>query len=238
MNETTQFLASHGLPLLFAVVFIEQLGLPIPALPWLLLAGALSAAGKLNLALAIAVTVIACLLSDIFWFSLGRYRGKRVLGLLRRISPKPESCVPRTQKTFSKQGLIAVLFAKFVPGMATLAPPLAGLSRISFARFLYVDVVGSLLYALCWLSVGYLFREQIDQIGTIIARIGGSVLIGTVTLILGYGLLRYARNKHAQKPTSPIEDATSRKTTLAVAKQPSPPKQSDLAVATADLRPR
>jgi len=86
MNETNQFLMRHGLPLVFAAVFVEQMGLPIPALPLLLTVGALSASGKFSLLLGIFVTVIACLIADAFWFYLGRYRGNRVLGFLCRIA--------------------------------------------------------------------------------------------------------------------------------------------------------
>ena len=93
MNETSQFLMRHGLPLVFAAVFVEQMGLPIPALPLLLAVGALSATGKFSLLLGIVVTMIACLIADAFWFYLGRYRGNRVLSFLCRISLEPDSCV-------------------------------------------------------------------------------------------------------------------------------------------------
>ena len=85
MAETTQFLINHGLPLVFVAVFLEQMGLPLPALPWLMAAGALSATGQFSLFLGLTVTVIACLVADAFWFYLGRYRGNQVLGLLCRI---------------------------------------------------------------------------------------------------------------------------------------------------------
>ncbi len=93
MAETTQFLINHGLPLVFVAVFLEQMGLPLPALPWLMAAGALSATGQFSLFLGLTVTVIACLVADAFWFYLGRYRGNQVLGLLCRT---PASDAPRT----------------------------------------------------------------------------------------------------------------------------------------------
>src|SRR3989475_7982465 len=97
MNETSQFLMSYGLPLVFAAVFVEQMGLPIPAVPLLLTVGALSAIGKFSLLLGILVTVIACLIADAFWFYLGRYHGNKVLAFLCRISLEPDSVVRRTQ---------------------------------------------------------------------------------------------------------------------------------------------
>src|ERR1035438_8005322 len=90
MSETTQFLLRHGVPLLFTAVFLEQLGLPLPAVPLLLATGALSATGRFSSLLGLGITVFACLIADTFWFYLGRYRGHRVLGLLCRISLRSE----------------------------------------------------------------------------------------------------------------------------------------------------
>jgi membrane protein DedA with SNARE-associated domain/rhodanese-related sulfurtransferase len=199
MIKTSQFLIDYGLPLVFAAVFVEQLGLPLPALPWLLAAGALAAAGKFNLVLGLLVTVVACLLADALWFYLGRYRGNQVLALLCRISLEPDSCVRRTQNVFTKYGLRGVLVAKFVPGMSTVAPPLAGMSKIGAPRFLFVDGVGSLLYGACLLGFGYFFSQQIDQIAAAIARIGGSALslvIGLVILYIAYKYWQRQRLLH------------------------------------------
>src|SRR5215468_5014278 len=189
MSQTTQFLINHGLPLVFAAVFVEQMGLPLPALPWLLAAGALSAIGKFNLAFGLLATVVACLLADTLWFYLGRYRGNQVLALLCRISLEPDSCVRRTQNVFTKYGLPGVLVAKFVPGMSTVAPPVAGMSNISAWRFLSVDGIGSLLYGGCCLGLGFFFNRQIDQILAALGRIGGSaltLLAGLVVLFVAY----------------------------------------------------
>jgi membrane protein DedA with SNARE-associated domain/rhodanese-related sulfurtransferase len=185
MSGTSQFLINHGLPLVFAAVFVEQLGLPLPALPWLLAAGALSAIGKFNLLFGLGVTIVACLVADAIWFYLGRYRGHQVLGLLCRISLEPDSCVRRTQNVFTKYGLRGVLVSKFVPGMNTITPPLAGMSKIGIGQFLFVDGAGSLLYAACLFGIGYFFNHQIDQIVAAFARIGGSAL----SLLVGLGLL-------------------------------------------------
>ena len=194
MSQTSQFLIHHGLPLVFAAVFVEQMGLPLPALPWLLAAGALSAAGKFNLPLGLGATVVACLAADAFWFYLGRYRGNQVLGLLCRISLEPDSCVRRTQNVFTRYGLRGVLVAKFVPGMNTVAPPLAGMSGTGAGRFLFVDGIGSLLYGSCLLGFGFFFSRQIDQIGSAITRIGGSAL----SLIVGLAAL-YVAYKYWQR---------------------------------------
>ncbi len=199
MNQTTQFLINHGQPLVFGAVFVEQMGLPLPALPWLLAAGALSAQGKFNLGLGLGGTVIACLIADAIWFYLGRFRGNQVLALLCRISLEPDSCVRRTQNVFTKYGLRGVLVAKFVPGMSTVAPPLAGMSKMSALRFLSVDGVGALLYGGCLLGFGYFFNRQIDQIAAAFARIGGSalsLLIGLAVLYIAYRYWQRQRLLH------------------------------------------
>src|SRR6266581_2035731 len=176
MTETSQFLIRHGLPLVFAAVLVEQFGVPIPAIPLLLAAGALSAVGKFNLFTGILATAIACLIADVSWFYLGRYRGNRVLGFLCRISLEPDSCVRRTQNVFTRYGLRGIAIAKFLPGMSTVAPPLAGMSRVPVARFIFADGTGSLLYATTFLGLGYIFSNQIEQIGEAISDVGGSAL--------------------------------------------------------------
>ena len=199
MNGTAEFLIRHGLPVIFAVVFVEQMGLPLPAMPWLLAAGALSAVGKFNLALGFFATVIACLLADTIWFYLGRYRGSQVLGLLCRISLEPDSCVRWTQNVFTKYGLRGVLVAKFIPGMSTVAPPVAGMSKTGPGRFLFVDGIGSSLYAGCLLGFGYLFNRQIDQILAAIGRIGGSaltLLVAVIVLFIAYRFWQRQRLLH------------------------------------------
>jgi len=199
MTQTSQFLINHGLPLVFGAVFVEQIGLPLPALPWLLAAGALSATGQFSLPLGIAVTVLACLVADTIWFYLGRHRGNQVLGLLCRISLEPDSCVRRTQNVFTRYGLRGLLVAKFLPGLNTVAPPLAGMSGMSAGRFLGVDAAGSLLYGGCLLGLGYLFSHQLEQIGAAITRIGGSalsLLAGLVALYLAYKYWQRRRLLH------------------------------------------
>ncbi len=196
MSETTQFLIRHGLPLLFAAVFVEQMGLPIPAVPLLLTAGALSAAGKFSLLLGIVLTVVACLIADVSWFYLGRYRGNKVLGFLCRISLEPDSCVRRTQNVFTRYGLRGIVVAKFLPGMSTVAPPLAGMSGVHVGRFLMADGLGSLLYGVAFLCLGYLFSSQIEQIGAAISDIGGSALTLLAALAAIYIAYKYWQRQH------------------------------------------
>jgi membrane protein DedA with SNARE-associated domain/rhodanese-related sulfurtransferase len=193
MTQTSDFLLRHGAPVLLAAVFVEQMGLPLPALPWMLAAGALAATGKFNFALGIFIIVAACVAADIFWFYLGRYRGRQVMGFLCRITLEPDSCVRRTENMFTRYGLWGVLVAKFVPGLNTMAPPLAGMSGTKAGRFLLADGFGALLYGSSILGAGYIFKNQIEQIAAMMANIGGSALmlvLGLVVLYLGYKYFR------------------------------------------------
>jgi membrane protein DedA with SNARE-associated domain/rhodanese-related sulfurtransferase len=194
MTDTTQFLIAHGPPLVFVAVFLEQMGLPLPAVPLLLAAGALSATGKFSPFLGLGITVLACLIADSFWFYLGRYRGHRVLGLLCRISLEPDSCVRRTQNVFTRYGLRGVVVAKFVPGLGTVAPPLAGMAGVKVSHFLLADGLGAVLYGGSFLFLGYLFSNQIQQVAAALSSIGGSLL----SLVIALGVL-YVGFKYWQR---------------------------------------
>src|SRR5262249_7025548 len=145
--ETLDFLVRYGYAVVFGWVLAEQLGLPIPAVPVLLTAGALAGTGRLSLGLITILALAASVASDVAWYWVGRGRGGRVLSFLCRISLEPDSCVRRTQVAFSDHGATTLLYAKFVPGLSTAAPPLAGIVGMSFARFLGATALGGLIWA-------------------------------------------------------------------------------------------
>jgi membrane protein DedA with SNARE-associated domain len=154
LNEPIQFLLQHGYVLLFAWVLIEQMGLPVPAVPLLIAAGALAGSGRINLTVAMGLAIIAVLLADVFWYYLGRYRGGRVLKLLCRISLEPDSCVRRTEDVFARHGAHSLLIAKFVPGLNTAAPTLAGIFRMPLARFMVFDGLGAFFWVSTFAGLG------------------------------------------------------------------------------------
>lgn len=189
MNEAFQFLLRNGYVVLFGFVFAEQLGLPIPAIPVLLAMGALVGAGQFSLAMAIPVALLAALLSDVIWYQLGRHRGPSVLNLICRISLEPDSCVRRTENVFANHGARALLFAKFIPGLSTVAPPLAGIFRMRLPRFLLWDGAGTLLWVGAFVGTGYLFSAQLERIATIALRLGAwlvAVLVGALAAYIGW----------------------------------------------------
>lgn len=194
MDETFQFLIRHGYSVLFVWVLAEQLGLPLPSTPLLLAAGALAGAGEMNLTLAIALAVLASLLGDVSWYEFGRRRGGRVLNLLCRISLEPDSCVRKTEGAFVRHGARSLLIAKFVPGLNTMAPPLAGIIGMRLWRFLIFDALGGLLYIGTFVGLGFVFSNQLEQVAARVASLGFSVLV-----ILAGGLAAYITWKYIQR---------------------------------------
>src|SRR5713101_323083 len=189
MDDVTQFLVRHGGLVLFVAVFAEQVGLPIPAVPVLLAAGALAGAGKMNLALAVVLGVTACLLGDLIWYYLGRHRGGQVLKVLCRISLEPDSCVRRTENFFIRHGTRSLILAKFIPGLSTVTPALAGLFRVSVERFMLYNGLGALLWTAAFIAPGYLFSDQLEWVAAEAARLGSSFVVlvgGVLALYIAY----------------------------------------------------
>src|SRR4029453_12357701 len=137
MHPPIEFLARHGSLVLITWVFAEQVGLPIPSMPVLLAAGALAGAGRLSLPASLLYCVLAAIAADSIWYQFGRLRGVQVLHLLCRISLEPDSCVRRTEDAFSSRGARTLLVSKFLPGVNTAAPPLAGGVDMGLVRFLF-----------------------------------------------------------------------------------------------------
>ena len=189
MNETINFLVRHGAIVLFVAVFIEQMGIPLPAAPWLLAAGAMAGTGKMNWVVALGSASIGSMAADMIWFYLGRRYGNRILRLLCRISLEPDTCVRRTEGVFTRYGMKGLVAAKFIPGLSTLAPPLAGSSGVSAPRFLFFDGLSSLLYVGCFILGGVLFSRQLEQIINALAGLGRGALglvVAAVALYIGY----------------------------------------------------
>jgi membrane protein DedA with SNARE-associated domain len=154
----------HGYAVLLVVVLLQQLGLPLPGAPPLMAAGALAASGQLDFATALLAAFVACGLSDTFWFELGRLRGARVLRSLCRLSLAPDACARRTQEIFARGGSSTLLLAKFLPGLNSVASPLAGMIGMARLRFHVLSGAGTLLWAGTWMAAGWVFRDQLDRV--------------------------------------------------------------------------
>jgi len=175
MDDALQYLIRHGYAILFVGVFLEQAGLPVPAVPLLLGVGALSADGLFTIATALLVALSASLPADAVWFELGRRRGYGVLRVLCRISLEAETCVTRTTGVFHRYGPKTLLVSKFVPGLNTVAPPLAGMMNMTAPRFLLLDGLGAMVWAGAYLGLGFVFRNELERIAAIIANTGASL---------------------------------------------------------------
>jgi membrane protein DedA with SNARE-associated domain len=156
-----EFLRAYGYPLVFLAVLGENLGLPLPSFAVVLAAASLAAEMRFSLVGLAAVTMAAALLGDVAWYILGRFRGRPILRTLCSISLNPDSCVSRTENLFERHGLKSLLAAKFVPGLNTVAPPLAGMLAISPVRFLLFDIAGMGLWAGAAIGLGWVFRHQV-----------------------------------------------------------------------------
>jgi membrane protein DedA with SNARE-associated domain len=189
------FLARQGPLVLFLFVLAEQLGLPLPAVPVLLAMGALVRSGHFSLGLGLGIALGACLIADAVWYWLGRWRGARVLSLLCRISLEPDSCVRSTQDVLTARGARALLFAKFVPGLSTVAPPVAGLIRMRPSRFLVWDGLGALLWAGSYLALGWVFGPQIERVLVSLGAAGGRLVVLIVVLAAGYLGWKYVQRR-------------------------------------------
>lgn len=164
MKETIEFVAEYGYALIAFFVFIEQIGLPIPAQPVLLAGGALARIGRLDLATALVISIVASMIADGVWYEIGRRKGGTVLRLLCKISLEPDSCVRQTENIFGRWGSGAIVVAKFMPGLNTIAPPMAGVVRMPRIVFHSLNAIGALLHFGLFLALGYAFGNQIEEI--------------------------------------------------------------------------
>lgn len=213
MNDITQFLTSFGGLAVFAIVFADQAGLPVPAPPCLLVAGSLAAGGRLNPVLAAGMTAAAALLADLLWFYLGRKGGGRALHLLSRWSFSRNASSAHASAVVARYGLLALAVAKFLPG--AVMPSLAGALGMSTRRFLLFDGLAALFYGGCYITTGFLFHNQIQQVMVWFDRVFHGVIgLGSV-LLVGYVAYKYALWRRAKIRKRRRSNKPDKKTGLA-----------------------
>jgi membrane protein DedA with SNARE-associated domain len=189
------FVVRHGEIFIFMYVFADQIGIPLPAVPALLAMGALAAVGKINLGLALVLSVGASLLADFIWYGLGRARGTQVLRLLCRISLEPDSCVRRTEDIFLRYGVRSLVYAKFVPGLSTVAPPLAGMVGVSVPRFAVYSALAALLWAGTWGGLGYLAGDALQHITDDSGRLGTGLFAVVASGVIVYVIVKWIQRQ-------------------------------------------
>lgn len=186
MHDLQGLLAQHGLLLLFLNVLLAQLGLPLPAMPMLIIAGAFAASGQLALAAIFGVTLAASLLGDLPWYFAGRRYGYRIMRTLCRVAIEPDSCVKQTETIFERWGAPSLLVAKYLPGFATVAPPLAGAMGLSLTRFIVFSAAGALLWAAAPVLAGMLLSNGVERALAWVERTGAQGASVAALLIAAY----------------------------------------------------
>src|SRR5581483_5561650 len=196
MFSVTALLAgAWGLAFVFLNVLLEQAGLPIPAVPTLVLAGALAAKRPEWGLAAFALALAACVITDVAWYGAGRAYGGRIVRLLCRISLSPDSCVSETQLRFERWGARALLLSKFVPGLATLAPSLSGALRMQLSLFVGMSALGSALWVIAFMVLGTLAAPQITALLPQVAALGGRAAILIALLLVLYILFKWVQRQ-------------------------------------------
>ena len=184
MEFLVELVQRYGVALVFAAVLIEQVGLPLPSYPVILVTAAVSAQGP-GVARVIAVAVFACLLADFTWYRVGARFGRRVLTLMCRISLSPDSCVRQTETIYEQWGAPSLLIAKFVPGFATVSTAMAGVVGVGALAFAFFDGIGATLWAGVAATLGWIFR---NAIGDVLAVLEAAGRLGVAAVALAFAL--------------------------------------------------
>jgi membrane protein DedA with SNARE-associated domain len=191
-------MARHGYALTFGLLLAEAIGLPFPAAIALVAAGAAVAAHALWGPYVLLAAITALLLGDTVQFWLGRYMGWLLLGFLCRVSINPETCILRSAESFYKRGKVTLVIAKFIPGVNTMAAPLAGSMKMRFWRFLRLDFAGALVYSLTYLVVGYLSRDFLAATLRGFHAAGQAVeavVVAALVVYAAYRVVQYRKHK-------------------------------------------
>ncbi len=195
MPIAIEFFVGHAYAILFVWVLVEQLGLPVPSIPVLLTAGTLSATHRVSASSAVLAVLTACLIADSTWFTLGRAFGSRVVRLLCKLSMEATTCVARTEGYFMRRGPETLLFAKFVPGLSTVAAPIAGQTGMSYSRFLLYDLSGSVLWSLSYLYAGRFFGDVAERSQGFFGFLSHFAAVVFIVLVAGFFLWRVVKQR-------------------------------------------
>ncbi len=195
MPIAIEFFVGHAYAILFLWVLVEQFGVPIPSIPLLLTAGTLSATHRVHFTSALLVVVAACLISDSTWYALGRRYGNRVIRLLCKLSLEATTCVAKTEGYFTRRGAETLLVAKFVPGLSTVAAPIAGQTGMPYSRFLLYDLSGTLLWSLSCILGGRFFGDVAKRNQGFFALLSHFAALVFILMVLGFFIWRVVKQR-------------------------------------------
>lgn len=214
MNGLLSNMAQHGYLLTFVILFAEAVGFPFPAAIALVAAGAAVASHTLWGPNVLLAALIGLLAGDIAQFWLGRYTGWALLGFLCRLSMNPESCILRSAESFYKRGKLTLVIAKFIPGVNTMAAPLAGSMKMRFPQFLQLDLAGALLYSVTYLAVGFLSRDFLAATLKSFHAAGRAMEAVVLIAIVVYSMYRVAQalkyRKYKVVPRVQVQELAAR----------------------------
>lgn len=195
ISNPIDLMLAHGEIVLFAAVFQEEAGFPLPAVPFILTGGALAGAGKLSAARLLALGAAAATLGDMLWYWLGRRKGGKILGLLCRISLEPDSCVGAAKSFFERHRSRGLILAKFVPAFGSIMPPLAGMFGVGVAEFVLFDGFGSLLYVGSYGAFGYFFSSKLMVLSDAAEGLGSGAALLVAGGLVGYVIWKWSRRR-------------------------------------------
>src|SRR5215469_6411377 len=151
-------IAQYGPALVFINVLAGSLGLPVPAMPALVLFGAMAAMhpGSIGQQVApvLGLAIFAMLIGDSVWFMAGRLYGGNTLKTLCKLSLSRDTCVKKTERFFGRWGVRVLAVAKFVPGLSIVSIPMAGAMGTPYRTFLAYDSIGATLWSGLGLVLG------------------------------------------------------------------------------------
>jgi membrane protein DedA with SNARE-associated domain/rhodanese-related sulfurtransferase len=195
MPIAIELFVKYAYLILFVWVLVEQLGIPVPSIPLLLTAGTLSATHRMSAFMALLCVLAACILSDTMWYLLGRAYGNKVLKLLCKFSMEASTCVTKTESYFTRRGPVTLLFAKFVPGLSTVAAPIAGQTGMSMGKFLLWDLAGSVIWAEAYLLVGRFFGDIAKKSAPFLHMLGHFAVLLVALMVVGIFVYRLVKQR-------------------------------------------
>jgi len=195
LSSVMVLLVHHAYAVLFLWVLIEQGGLPVPSVPLMLAAGTMSAAHRLHVAYALPMVMLACLISDSAWYFLGQRYGSKILNILCKFSMEAATCVSKTQGTVTKRGAVTLLFAKWVPGLSTMAAPIAGQAEIPYSKFVFYDMAGTLMWASAWLFAGRFFGDLAKRSSEFFGTLSHFAVLLVVLMVVAWQVYRLVKRQ-------------------------------------------
>ncbi|WP_084451415.1 VTT domain-containing protein [Roseateles chitosanitabidus] len=205
MRALIELLVLHDFLLVFLVTLAARVGAPVPAAPLLVVAGGLAAAGRISAGSLVTAAVLANVLGDAIWFIAGRNYGHRVLRLLCRVSLSPDVCVRQSESLIARWGGSSLLAAKFLPGISVVAAPMAGALGMGWRRFIAYDAIAGLVWSLCFLGLGLVFSNQIQDVLDALSNAGLIALAAIGALLLMLVGNRWRRRRQMARLAGEVE---------------------------------